>query len=78
MTDAGSNVFRACFLDPYQAGIMAEYAVNSLGAKTAAILGAGSKADSRVAGQIILTWLCTFPGCGALGFFLGKLFLFGL
>ena len=38
VTDAGSNVFRACFLDPYQAGIMAEYAVNSLGAKTAAIL----------------------------------------
>lgn len=51
--------------------------VSTTHAKTAAILGAGSKADSRVAGQIVLTWLCTFPGCGALGFFLGKLFLFG-
>ena len=29
-----------------------------------------------VAGGIALTWLCTFPGCGLLGFFLTKLFLF--
>ena len=46
-------------------------------AKTAAVLGAGSRADRRVAGRIALTWLFTFPGCGLLGFFLAKLFLFG-
>ena len=45
--------------------------VSTTHAKTAAILGAGSKANRRVAGQIVLTWLCTFPGCGLLGFFLG-------
>lgn len=38
VTDSGDNVFRSCFLDPYQAGIMAEYAYTELGAKTAAVL----------------------------------------
>ena len=33
-----SNVFRACFIDPFQGEKMADYAVNKLGAKTAAIL----------------------------------------
>ena len=51
--------------------------VSTTHAKTAAILGAGSRANGRVAGQILLTWLFTFPGCGLLGFFLAKLFLFG-
>lgn len=51
--------------------------VSTTHAKTAAILGAGSKANRRIAGQIALTWLFTFPGCGALGFFLARLFLFG-
>lgn len=51
--------------------------VSTTHAKTAAILGAGSRANRRIAGQIALTWLFTFPGCGALGFFLARLFLFG-
>lgn len=38
VTDAGDNIFRSCFLDPYQAGIMASYAYNTLGAKKAAVL----------------------------------------
>lgn len=50
--------------------------VSTTHAKTAALLGAGRQADGRVAGGIALTWLCTFPGCGLLGFFLTKLFLF--
>ena len=33
-----TNVFRSCFIDPFQAEKMADYAVNKLGAKTAAIL----------------------------------------
>lgn len=32
-----SNVFRACFIDPYQGQKMASYAVDKLGAKTAAV-----------------------------------------
>ncbi|MBP3655143.1 MAG: ABC transporter substrate-binding protein [Clostridia bacterium] len=38
VTNAGNNLFRACFLDPYQAGIAAQYAVESLGAKSVAII----------------------------------------
>ena len=40
MEDTGevrSNVFRACFIDPFQGEKMASYAVEKLGAKTAAI-----------------------------------------
>lgn len=38
ITDAGSNVFRACFLDAPQAEAMAEYADSTLGAKKVAVL----------------------------------------
>ena len=33
-----TNVFRSCFIDPFQGEKMADYAVNKLGAKTAGIL----------------------------------------
>jgi len=33
-----TNVFRACFTDPYQGELMADYAYNKMGARTAAIL----------------------------------------
>lgn len=38
ITEKGENVFRACFIDPYQGELMANYASKKLGAKTAAIL----------------------------------------
>lgn len=38
ITKVGDNVFRACFIDPYQGQLMASYAAKKLGAKTAAIL----------------------------------------
>lgn len=38
VTDPGNNLFRACFLDPYQAGIAAQYAAETLGAKTVGII----------------------------------------
>jgi len=38
ITQAGKNVFRTCFIDPYQGKLMASYAKNKLNAKTAAIL----------------------------------------
>lgn len=38
VTRAGENVFRVCFIDPYQGKLMANYAAKKLGAKTAAII----------------------------------------
>ena len=38
ITNYGKNVFRACFIDPYQGQLMASYASKKLNAKTAAIL----------------------------------------
>jgi len=38
VTSAGPNVFRTCFLDPYQAELMAIYAAENLGAKVVAVL----------------------------------------
>lgn len=37
-TAVRENVFRSCFIDPFQGSKMADYAVNRLGAQTAAIL----------------------------------------
>ncbi len=52
--------------------------VSTTHVKTAAILGVGragrSPVDRGVVRGIALTWLLTFPGCGALGFFLARLF----
>lgn len=38
ITEAGPNVFRVCFTDPYQGVILANLAKNNLNAKTAAIM----------------------------------------
>lgn len=38
ITEAGANVFRVCFTDPYQGVILANLAKNKLGANTVAIL----------------------------------------
>lgn len=38
ITEGKPNVFRACFIDPYQGELMASYAADKLGAKSAAIL----------------------------------------
>lgn len=38
ITAIGENVFRTCFIDPYQGQLMANYAAKKLGAKTAAVL----------------------------------------
>ena len=38
ITDVGENVFRTCFIDPYQGELMATYAKEKLGATSAAIL----------------------------------------
>ena len=55
--------------------------VSTTHTKTAAILGAGSRGapggtNRRVAGSILLTWVCTFPGCGLIGYAVARLFLF--
>lgn len=38
ITQVGGNIFRACFTDPYQGQLMANYAKEKLGAKTVAVL----------------------------------------
>ncbi|MFV0352958.1 MAG: ABC transporter substrate-binding protein [Oscillospiraceae bacterium] len=38
VTQAGENIFRVCFTDPYQGELMAHYAAEKLGAKTVAVL----------------------------------------
>ncbi len=38
ITKAGKNIFRVCFIDPYQGEVMASYSSKKLKAKTAAIL----------------------------------------
>lgn len=44
--------------------------VSTTHAKAAAILGAGSSPDGKIAGSLGLAWVLTFPGCGAIAFFL--------
>ena len=44
------------------------------------MMGAGAAKDPRsvdwnVAKEMVMTWLCTFPGCGLIGFVLAKVFL---
>lgn len=48
--------------------------------KTTAIMGAGaekrlSAVKLDVVKDLVLTWVCTFPGCGLIGFLMAKLFL---
>ncbi|WP_143403531.1 ABC transporter substrate-binding protein [Fusobacterium massiliense] len=38
ITEAGSNIFRVCFTDPYQGEVLAKFAKESLKAKTAAVV----------------------------------------
>jgi branched-chain amino acid transport system substrate-binding protein len=38
VTKVGDFVFRVCFIDPYQAGVLAKFSVDTLKAKTAAIM----------------------------------------
>lgn len=38
ITDAGPNIFRVCFTDPYQGGTLAQFAKDKLEAKTAAVM----------------------------------------
>ncbi len=38
ITKAGDNIFRACFIDPFQGELMAAYAAQKLNAKSAAII----------------------------------------
>lgn len=49
--------------------------VSTTHAKTAAILGAGSQANGKVASSLGLAWLLTFPVCGFLSFLLVKFLL---
>ncbi len=39
VTEVGDYISRVCFIDPFQGSVMARFAANSLGKKTAAIIG---------------------------------------
>ncbi len=54
--------------------------VSTTHTKTTAIMGVGASKRLRnvnwsLVKDLILTWVCTFPGCGVLGFLMAKLFL---
>ena len=54
--------------------------VSTTHTKTTAIMGVGaarrmSNVNWAVVKDLVLTWVCTFPGCGLLGFAIAKLFL---
>ncbi len=54
--------------------------VSTTHTKTTAIMGVGaarrmSNVNWSIVKELLLTWVCTFPGCGLLGFFMAKLFL---
>ena len=66
----------ACLLFSSLSGVP----VSTTHTKTSALLGAGSalrfrSVNLRLAKGMIITWLLTFPGCGALGFCLAKLLI---
>ncbi|HAM15423.1 MAG TPA: inorganic phosphate transporter [Eggerthellaceae bacterium] len=53
--------------------------VSTTHTNTTAVMGSGAAKNTKavqwgVAGNMVLTWVCTFPGCGIIGFLLAKLF----
>ncbi|MBQ8994217.1 MAG: inorganic phosphate transporter [Oscillospiraceae bacterium] len=54
--------------------------VSTTQVKTASVMGAGaerrlSAVKMNVVKDMVFTWICTFPGCGVIGYFMAKLFL---
>ena len=54
--------------------------VSTTHTKTTSIMGVGaarriSNVNWNVVKELVLTWVCTFPGCGVLGYIMAKLFL---
>jgi PiT family inorganic phosphate transporter len=54
--------------------------VSTTHTKTTSIMGVGAakrlkNVNWSVVKELVLTWVCTFPGCGLLGFLSTKLFL---
>lgn len=54
--------------------------VSTTHTKTTAIMGVGaarrmSNVNWGIVKDLVLTWVCTFPGCGILGFIVAKIFL---
>ena len=54
--------------------------VSTTHTKTTAIMGVGAARSLRkvnwgIVNDLVFTWICTFPGCGILGYLMAKLFL---
>ncbi|NLA14731.1 MAG: inorganic phosphate transporter, partial [Tissierellia bacterium] len=48
--------------------------------KTTAIMGVGaarrfSSVNWGIVGEMVMTWILTFPGCGIIGYLMAKLFI---
>jgi PiT family inorganic phosphate transporter len=55
--------------------------VSTTHTKTTAVMGVGaarrlSCVNWRIVGEMILTWVLTFPGCGLIGYLMAKLFIY--
>lgn len=55
--------------------------VSTTNTKTSAVMGVGvaksiRAVDWKVAGEMILAWVLTFPGCGMLGWIVAKIFIY--
>ena len=54
--------------------------VSTTQTKTTAIMGVGAakrmrSVDWTIVKEMVFTWICTFPGCGLVGFLMAKLFI---
>ena len=54
--------------------------VSTTHTKTTAIMGVGaakrlSSVNWKIAGEMVLAWVLTFPGCGLVGFVMAKIFM---
>lgn len=54
--------------------------VSTTHTKTTAIMGVGaarrfSSVNWGIVGEMVMTWILTFPGCGIIGYLMAKLFI---
>jgi branched-chain amino acid transport system substrate-binding protein len=61
ITDAGDFVFRACFIDPFQGQVVAQFASNTLGASKAAII---YNVDNPYSSGLYQTFSASFQALG--------------
>lgn len=61
ITEVGDHIYRACFIDPYQGEMLAQFAISDLGAKTAAVM---INSESDYSTGIAETFIAQFEEAG--------------